>query len=72
MREKIEKRIAYLKERITKQEKIAEGYSQKEAKLTKFGHYSYGYYNGAVNSKEMELMFLEGLVAEEGKEKSLA
>lgn len=65
MKDKIEKRIAYLKERIEKQEKIAEEYSQKESELTKFGSYSYGYYNGAVNSKEMELMFLEGLVAEE-------
>ncbi|WP_142340643.1 hypothetical protein [Bacillus cereus] len=59
MKEKIQKRIVYLDERIKNLEARERTYREP---LTKHGHIELGKVKGSIISKEMEIAFLESLI----------
>ncbi|QEG04316.1 hypothetical protein [Bacillus phage BC-T25] len=69
MKDKIKKRIEFLKERIKELDKLDDivCYDADDSNLPMGAHVSYGLRVGETQSKTWELNFLEGLLQEEGK-----
>jgi len=68
MRDKITKRIQFIKTRIEELDELDDtvGYDAEDINQPIGSHVSFGLRVGELQSKTMELMFLEGLVKEEG------